>query len=75
MSYNGNMAINAPDLSDYNLMNAREKLQAELDAGLYVRMIFIPGSLRMDYAERLERVKKGGKHVLVVSTFACCSRT
>lgn len=33
--YNGNFAFKAPDLSSYNLMNAREKLQYELDAGLY----------------------------------------
>ena len=55
-----NMAINAPDLSDYNLMNAKEKLQAELDAGLYDSDdLYTQQLLRMDYAERLERVKKG----------------
>lgn len=60
VSYNMNMAINAPDLSDYNLMNAREKLQAELDAGLYDSDdLYSQQLLRMDYAERLERVKKG----------------
>ena len=35
VSYSGNFAISAPDLSSYNLMNAREKLEAELLAGYY----------------------------------------
>ena len=35
VSYNMNMAINAPDLSDYNLMNARQKLEAEVASGMY----------------------------------------
>lgn len=60
VAYNLNMAINAPDLSDYDLMDAKEKLQAELDAGLYDTDD--PSNsqlLRMDYAERLERIKRG----------------
>lgn len=60
VAYNLNVAITAPDLSDYDLMNAREKLQAELDAGLYDSDdISSQQLLRMDYAERLERVQKG----------------
>ncbi len=35
VSYNGSMTIQAPDLTDYNLMNAREKLQTEVMAGIY----------------------------------------
>lgn len=35
ISYNGNLAITAPDLSSYNLMHAEEKLAAEWAAGLY----------------------------------------
>ena len=35
VSYNLTGSVEIPDLSAYNLMNAREKLQAELDAGLY----------------------------------------
>ncbi len=35
VSYNGNLTIQAPDLSDYNLMNAREKLQMEMMTGVY----------------------------------------
>lgn len=35
VSYSGNVAITAPDLSSYDLMNAREALEAEVAAGLF----------------------------------------
>ena len=35
VSYNGTMTIQAPDLTDYNMMNASEKLDTEWRAGLY----------------------------------------
>ena len=35
ISYSGSMAIEAPDFSSYNLMNASEKLRYELAAGVY----------------------------------------
>lgn len=35
LSYNGNFALTMPDLSDYNLMNAVEKLEFERLAGYY----------------------------------------
>lgn len=35
VSYNGTMTVQAPDLTDYNMMNAREKLDAEWRAGMY----------------------------------------
>ncbi|MGL5682099.1 MAG: SusC/RagA family TonB-linked outer membrane protein [Marinifilaceae bacterium] len=35
VSYTGTMDIQKPDLSSYNLTNAREKLELEKDAGLY----------------------------------------
>ena len=35
VTYSGNFTINAPDLSSYNLMNARENLEAERLAGYY----------------------------------------
>ena len=35
VSYNGNMNLSIPDLSSYNLMNSREKLEFELLAGRY----------------------------------------
>lgn len=35
ITYRGSLNIEAPDFSSYNLMNAREKLDYELSAGLY----------------------------------------
>lgn len=35
LSYNGNFVLTMPDLSDYNLMNAAEKLEFEKLAGYY----------------------------------------
>ena len=35
LSYNGNYKIQFADLSDYNLMNAREKLETEVAAGMF----------------------------------------
>ncbi|SFG60946.1 SusC/RagA family TonB-linked outer membrane protein [Prevotella sp. KH2C16] len=35
VSYNGGLTIMAPDLTDYNLMNAEEKLNFEYMAGVY----------------------------------------
>lgn len=33
VSYTGDYAVNAPDLTDYHLLNAEQKLQLQLDAG------------------------------------------
>ena len=35
VTYGGNLRVEIPDLSDYNLMNAEEKLRAEVLAGMY----------------------------------------
>lgn len=35
LSYSGNVGVSVPDLSDYNLMNASEKLEYERRAGLF----------------------------------------
>ena len=35
VNYNGGVTVQAPDLTDYELMNAQEKLQMEWDAGVY----------------------------------------
>jgi TonB-linked SusC/RagA family outer membrane protein len=35
INYTGSLDVQAPDLSSYNLTNAREKVQAEMNAGLY----------------------------------------
>lgn len=35
VNYNGGLTVQVPDLTDYKLMNAKEKLQMEWDAGVY----------------------------------------
>lgn len=35
INYSGNLVIETPDLTDYNMMNAQEKLQTEWEAGVY----------------------------------------
>lgn len=35
VSYNGNFSLSIPDLTDYNLMNGKEKLEFERKAGFY----------------------------------------
>lgn len=35
VSYNGTLTVQTPDLTDYNMMNASEKLQTEWMAGVY----------------------------------------
>ena len=35
LNYSGNVGVSVPDLSDYNLMNASEKLEYERRAGLF----------------------------------------
>lgn len=35
VTYNGNLSLEMPDLTSYDLTNAREKLQAEVNEGLY----------------------------------------
>ncbi len=35
VSYNGALTVEAPDLTDYNMMTAEEKLRTEVKAGLY----------------------------------------
>ena len=35
LSYRGSLNVEIPDLTDYDLLDAREKLQLEVDAGLY----------------------------------------
>ena len=64
VSYNMNMAINAPDLSDYNLMNASEKLEYELLAGRYSPLEGYDGFVdklqkMQDYYTRLKEVLRG----------------
>lgn len=56
VTYGGNLRVEAPDLSDYNLMDAEEKLEAEWKAGLYSKNDL--SSLR-DYQNRLREMKRG----------------
>ena len=56
VSYGGNLRLQMPDLSAYNLMDAEEKIQVEALAGLYS-----PNDLdsQRDYQNRLREVKRG----------------
>ncbi|MFA7111068.1 MAG: SusC/RagA family TonB-linked outer membrane protein [Bacilli bacterium] len=60
VSYNARFSVEAPDLSDYNLLNAEEKLQVEKDAGLYEDddLPTKQKSLK-DYNNRLRNIRKG----------------
>ena len=64
LSYNGNYGISFADLSDYNLMNASEKLEFELLAGRYSPLEgydgFVDKLQKMsDYYTRLKGVLRG----------------
>ena len=71
-SYNGNFTFSWPDLTDYNLMNAEEKLQFEKLAGVYKSYDssgawvnldengeIIGESQRADYYAKLKLVREG----------------
>lgn len=53
ISYSGDINIEAPDLSGYNLMNAKEKLAFEKERGMYFR--YVNGS---DAAQNLDNIYK-----------------
>lgn len=60
VSYNLNLAFTAPDLSDYNLLDAAGKLEAERLAGYYTSdYVGTQQQLDKDYAYRLANVKRG----------------
>lgn len=72
LSYNGSLQVAWADLSDYNLMNAREKLEFELLAGVYDGTkggsgtlgldqdgLPIDESLRAAYFDRLRMIEEG----------------
>ena len=62
VSYNGNMNISMPDLSSYNLMNSREKLEFELLAGRYDPASWSTASevkLNELYNEKLKVIESG----------------
>lgn len=60
ISYKFDGLVQTPDLRDYNLMNAAEKLEAERLAGEYESTDpFTQQKLDMDYSLRLRNVKRG----------------
>ena len=60
VSYNGNYDISFADLTDYNLMNAREKLEFERLAGRFnSNLITNIGILQQRYNELLAEVERG----------------
>ncbi|BAV07298.1 TonB-linked outer membrane protein, SusC/RagA family [Filimonas lacunae] len=60
VSYNGNLNVEAPDLSSYHLANAREKLQVEVNAGRYTStQPFTQQFLREEYNDILKNVEEG----------------
>lgn len=61
VSYQFDGVLQTPDLSDYNLMNAAEKLEAERLAGMYSYPsdAFTQQAADKDYALRLNNVQRG----------------
>lgn len=62
LSYKGDYGVSVADLSDYNLMNAREKLEFETLAGVYKDNMGNPfNQIRLDNLrnERLKEIERG----------------
>lgn len=60
IAYNGNFNIESPDLSSYNMVNSREKLEVERAAGLYSSADpLVQGDLIRAYTENLKAVESG----------------
>lgn len=61
VAYNFTGTIQAPDLSDYNLLNAADKLKAEVFGGLYDSRDSedLEQQLRLDYASRQRSIMEG----------------
>lgn len=62
LSYKGDYGVTVADLTDYNLMNAREKLQFETMAGVYQDLTGSPfNQMRLDSLKnsRLREIEKG----------------
>ncbi len=57
ITYGGNVRVETPDLSDYNLMNAAEKLEVELKAGVYDNTTSLEELER--YQSKLREMKRG----------------
>ncbi len=60
ISYRGDLTVEAPDLTSYNMMNAREKLEYEKAAGLFYSTIDDSfQNLQELYNSRLTEVERG----------------
>ncbi|SEW01965.1 SusC/RagA family TonB-linked outer membrane protein [Chitinophaga arvensicola] len=62
VNYTGSATVTAPDLSDYNLMNAAEKLEAERLSGAYNIAGLLPTNaayLTDEYIKKTAQVAKG----------------
>lgn len=62
VSYNFTGDVTVPDLSDYNLMNAREKLEAEVAAGVFEDLAEMKGNplaAEQQYYAKLASITKG----------------
>jgi len=61
ISYNGNFQVAAADLSDYNMMNAAEKLEFEVKSGRYGNLNDWSGNSYgiQQYYAHLEQVQRG----------------
>lgn len=60
VSYNGNANITMPDLSSYNLMNSREKLEFERLTGKYSSGSKVDNiKLQQQYFEKLKKIEGG----------------
>ena len=60
ITYNMTGTVMMPDLSDYNLMNAREKLEAEVASGVYQGSnAFGQDLLNREYHAKLSNVLRG----------------
>lgn len=55
VNYTGDYAIVTPDLSDYDMLNAREKLQLQVDAGHFDATDNTNYNTLQDYYQRLKR--------------------
>lgn len=59
LQYNSTLSLEAPDLSSYNLMTAREKLEAERLAGLYDSSTPAIDPYTNGYYERMNNILRG----------------
>lgn len=60
LSYTMDLGVSFPDLSYYNLMNAREKLEAEVAAGLFTPSdLGMMNKLEKIYNQKLQNIEQG----------------